>query len=918
MDQECILTYMSEGIISAIFGTKQEQDLRSLIPLLHAVNEKEGWALSLPDEDFAVQTESFKQRIQQGEALDGVLPEAFALVREAARRTLNERPYDVQILGAIVLHQGKITEMKTGEGKTLGSIAAAYLNCLEGKGVHIVTVNDYLAERDTNWMRPVYDLLGVSVGAILSNMDLAQRREEYEKDITYGTNNEFGFDFLRDNMKWDLSRKTQREHHFAIIDEIDSILIDEARTPLIISGPVEDDVSKYIQADRLVQRLKECEKDPQTGDYPPDDPIMGTQAEGDYKIDEKGKRVMFSNEGMNSIENILKKEGLLRNGDLFDEENFEYIHYFTQALKARRLFHRDKEYVVQERQIQIVDEFTGRILHGRRYSDGLHQAIEAKEKIRPARKNRTLATITLQNYFRMYGKIAGMTGTADTEAKEFRKIYNLDVVVIPSNRPVSRIDADDIIYLNEDFKFNAICDEIARVHEKGQPVLVGTVSVEKSEILAKYLAKRGIQYEILNAKNHHREALIIAEAGAKGAVTIATNMAGRGTDIKLGGNPEFRARRKVGDEASDEEYEKVYAQELAKWLPQNAEVKAAGGLYVLGTERHESRRIDNQLRGRSGRQGDPGYSRFYISLDDDLMRLFGGAAFRSAMAKLGMAGGEPIFHPMINKSLERAQRRVEDRNYEIRKHLLEYDDVVSRQRNAIYAMRDEILAGKKLSEKVIETGKHILDVLIDDYAEDLRTDAENALARLGERLLQNFNYREEGQLSVNMAPDAVLQALTAYLESDMEHKSSQIGQDQLEQFIRYDYLRQVDIRWQEHLEELSSLGEAVRLRGYAQKNPLVEYKNEGFELFDSMLDDLRVDIARKFFKVRIQHKDDRARGEPSRGMATHNSMSSLIRSRERREASPEKVQIRRGAPKVGRNDPCPCNSGKKYKRCHGA
>ena len=597
------MAVMSKGFLSTVFGTKHERDLKALMPILHAVNEQESWAVSLDAEDFPRQTEKLKNRLKAGESTDDILPEAFALAREAARRTLGERPYDVQILGAIVLHQGKITEMKTGEGKTLASIAAAYLNSLTGKGVHVVTVNDYLAERDAEWMRPVYSFLGVSVGSVLSRMDPEQRRQEYSRDITYGTNNEFGFDYLRDNMKWENSRKSQKHHHFAIIDEIDSILIDEARTPLIISGPIEEDVGKYIQSDRLVQKLKECEKDPETGDYPPDDPILGTQAVGDFKLEEKGKRVMFTNEGMNSIEKILQKEGLLKSGSLFDEENFEFIHYFTQALKARLLFRRDKDYVVQEGQVQIVDEFTGRILHGRRYSDGLHQAIEAKEKIRPARKNRTLATITFQNYFRMYDKLSGMTGTADTEAKEFAKIYSLDVVVIPTNRPVNRVDDDDIIFLNEDYKFEAICDEIAKVNAKGQPVLVGTVSVEKSEKLSRFLTKKAVKHEILNAKNHHREALIISEAGAKGAVTIATNMAGRGTDIKLGGNPESRARRKIAEDASEEEFRKVFEQEHAKWIPQNQEVKSLGGLYVLGTERHESRRIDNQLRGRSGRQG---------------------------------------------------------------------------------------------------------------------------------------------------------------------------------------------------------------------------------------------------------------------------------------------------------------------------
>ncbi|RKX90556.1 MAG: preprotein translocase subunit SecA [Spirochaetes bacterium] len=913
---------MSKGFLSAIFGTKHERDLKGLMPILHAVNAREEWALSLSDEKFPLQTELMKKRLSEGETLDDILPDAFALSREAARRTLGERPYDVQILGAVVLHQGKITEMKTGEGKTLASISAAYLNSLEGLGVHIVTVNDYLAERDANWMKPVYKLLGVSVGSILSNMDPEQRREEYARDITYGTNNEFGFDYLRDNMKWDNDRKAQKHHHYAIIDEIDSILIDEARTPLIISGPVDEDVTKYILSDRLVRKLKECEKDPETGDYPPDDPLSGTQAVGDYKIEEKSKRIMFTNEGMNSIEKILQKEGLIREGSLFDEENFEYIHYFTQALKARRLFGRDKDYVVQEGQVQIVDEFTGRILHGRRYSDGLHQAIEAKENMKPARKSRTLATITFQNYFRMYDKLSGMTGTADTEAREFGKIYNLDVVVIPTNRPVNRVDDDDIIFLNEDYKFNAICDEIAEAHQKGQPVLVGTVSVEKSEKLAKYLTKRGVRYEILNAKNHHREALIIAEAGAKGSITIATNMAGRGTDIKLGGNPDYRARRRCSEDTGEDEYKAIYAEEYSKWLKQNKEVIQAGGLFVLGTERHESRRIDNQLRGRSGRQGDPGYSRFYISLEDDLMRLFGGDKFRSTMSRLGMAGGEPLYHPLINKSLERAQKKVEERNYDIRKHLLEYDDVVSKQRTAIYTIRNEVLAGEDLSRKVIETGKQIVDVLLEDYSSERRTDPEAALKRFGERLLQNFNYKgsPDSGFSVNTTPEEAKTILEEYLSADLEEKISLAGKDQMEMFIRYEYLRQVDQRWQEHLEELTALGEAVRLRSYAQKNPLVEYKNEGFELFEGMLEDLRIDIARKVFKVRIRRRNERAPGESSAINASHSSMPSLSRagSGERKEASPDKIQIKRTAPKIGRNDPCPCGSGKKYKNCCGS
>jgi len=609
-----------DNIITAFIGTKHERDLRKLVPLLHNINEKETWAMGLGEEDFPAQTEKFKERLGKGESLDDLLPEAFALVREAARRTLGERPYDVQLLGGIVLHQGKIMELKTGEGKTLASVAPAYLNSLAGKGVHMVTVNDYLAERDANWMRPVFAYLGITVGVILSNMDPEARKKEYSRDITYGTNNEFGFDYLRDNMRWDMKLKSQQNHHYAIIDEIDSILIDEARTPLIISGPVEEDTSKFLEVNRIVKGLKECEKDPELDDYPPDNPLTGEQPKGDYKLDEKGKRVLFTDEGMNHIEELLQKNNLIT-GSLFDEENFEYTHYVTQALKAHELFHLDVDYVIQDGQVQIVDEFTGRVLTGRRYSDGLHQAIEAKENIKVARKNQTLATITFQNFFRMYDKISGMTGTADTEAKEFVKIYNIDVVVIPTNRPVNRVDADDVIYLNEQYKMEAICDTIQEINAKGQPILVGTVSVEKSEQISRLLLKRGVRHEVLNAKNHGREAHIIAEAGARGAVTIATNMAGRGTDIKLGGNPEMRAHRRAGTDATEEEFKEALAIEMKSWRKDHDEVLSLGGLYVIGSERHESRRIDNQLRGRSGRQGDPGYSQFYISLDLSLIHI---------------------------------------------------------------------------------------------------------------------------------------------------------------------------------------------------------------------------------------------------------------------------------------------------------
>jgi preprotein translocase subunit SecA len=631
---------MPQNMLTFLLGSKHERDLKELTPLVQRINALEPQVMGYSDGDFAAKTAEFRRRVSDGEELERVLPEAYALVREAARRKLGERIFDVQLMGGIVLHKGRIVEMKTGEGKTLASVPAAYLNSLPGRGVHVVTVNDYLAERDATWMGPIYRLLGVSVGVILSQMDNAQRKESYSRDITYGTNNEFGFDYLRDNMCWSPADKVQRGHAYAIVDEIDNILIDEARTPLIISGMAEDDTFKFAEVNKLVDQMAECEKDPATGAYPEGN----VDSAGDFKLEEKNKRVTFTDQGMNHIESLLLKRGLIRDS-LFTDENFEYIHYFTQALRAHKLYHKDVDYVVQDGKVQIVDEFTGRILYGRRYSEGLHQAIEAKERIKIAQRNRTLATITFQNYFRMYGKLAGMTGTADTEAQEFAKIYNLEVVVIPTNRPVNRDDFDDEIYLTEEEKLDAICDEIAELHEKGQPVLVGTISIEKSERLSRMLVARGIRHEVLNAKNHAREALIIAEAGAKGSVTIATNMAGRGTDIKLGGNPEFRARKRAGTQAPEEAFAKALTEEYVRWQADYEEVKSLGGLHVLGTERHEARRIDNQLRGRSGRQGDPGSSRFYISLEDDLMRLFGGENIKGLMARMGMKSVSPSCTP---------------------------------------------------------------------------------------------------------------------------------------------------------------------------------------------------------------------------------------------------------------------------------
>ena len=926
---------MLEKFLTFLLGSKHERDLRELVPLMQKISALEPEVMKYPDEDFAVKTGEFKQRLAKGETLDHLVPEAYALVREAARRKLGERIFDVQLMGAIVLHKGRITEMKTGEGKTLASVPAAYLNSLTGKGVHVITVNDYLAERDAGWMGPIFNMLGVSVGVILSQMDNAQRKESYGRDITYGTNNEFGFDYLRDNMCWSPAEKVQRGHAYAIVDEIDNILIDEARTPLIISGMAEDDTFKFAEVNKLVDQLVDCEKDPATGRYPDGD----AQPKGDYKLEEKNKRVTFTDQGMNHIEELLQRRGLIRDS-LFSEQNFEFIHYFTQALRAHKLYAKDVDYVVQDGKVQIVDEFTGRILFGRRYSEGLHQAIEAKERIKIAQRNRTLATITFQNYFRMYGKLAGMTGTADTEAQEFGKIYNLDVVVIPTNRPVVRADADDEIYLTEEEKLTAICDAIGELHKKGQPVLVGTISIEKSEKLSRMLIGRGVRHEVLNAKNHAREAMIIAMAGTKGSVTIATNMAGRGTDIKLGGNPEFSARKKAGTQATEEVYRTVYADEYRAWQGDYQEVMSLGGLHVLGTERHEARRIDNQLRGRSGRQGDPGSSHFYISLEDDLMRLFGGENIKGLMSRMGMKEGEPIVHPWLNKSIERAQKKVEERNFEVRKHLLEYDDVLNEQRKFIYSRRDEIISDTSLKDRVIVTGSELFGEIFDRYrksGENPQTRVAALLAELKESL---FYEPPQSAAELSALPlEELNRTILAQLKQSINEKAAEIGEEVLNRFIQFEYLRSIDSRWQDHLENLESLREAVYLRAYSQKNPLLEYKLEGFQIFDDMLYEIKTAIARKIFRVRIQQAPEKPlAGRPAVGVqASHNAMGQFAAGASSgttaagaagssvfhagngggAAAQPQQVQVKRMLPKVGRNDLCPCGSGKKYKHCHG-
>jgi len=912
------LLRMIQNISKKIMGSQSDRDLKDLLPVLHRINSLENWAIALSPNDFPKKTAEFRTRCQEGEPLDDILPEAFAMVREAARRVLGERHYDVQLLGGVVLHQGKIMEMKTGEGKTLSSVTAAYLNAITGGGVHVVTVNDYLAERDAEWMKPVYNYLGLSVGAVLAEMDNESRKQAYRKDITYGTNNEFGFDYLRDNMRWTSDGRVQRPHHYCIIDEIDSILIDEARTPLIISGQADDDTKKFTDVDRIVVLLRECPKDPDTGEYP-------EEPDGDYKVEEKSKRITFTDEGVNNIEKLLLKNKIIQS-TLFTDDNFEYIHYFTQSLKAHRLFQKDVDYVVQNGKVEIVDEFTGRILHGRRYSEGLHQAIEAKEHIKVANRNKTLATITFQNYFRMYEKISGMTGTADTEAREFAKIYNLDVVVIPTNRPMVRLDQDDVIYLNEKLKYESICEEISRLKKKGQPVLVGTVSIEKSELLSRLLTKNGVQHEVLNAKNHAREALIIAEAGAKGSVTIATNMAGRGTDIKLGGNPEFRARRSAGTDAPDDVFHAAYEKEYNKWLKDYEEVMSLGGLYILGTERHESRRIDNQLRGRSGRQGDPGESRFFLSLDDNLMRLFARDNLKNLMGKIGMDSGEPIYHPLINKAIERAQNRVEERNFEIRKHLLDFDDVLNEQRKFIYSQRDAILSDTDLKDRVAQTADDVVRDISQTFVQN-RGNLESAMAEMEKDLQEKLMYHPDlsGVSLVQQDPDVIAEAMSSQIRTTLDQKIEAAGRREFNDFIRFHYLRQIDMRWQDHLDELEALREAVYLRTYGQKNPLLEYKLEGFDIFDTLIYNIRTHIARMVINVEIKQAEAVHSRVPigAARMASHQQLGQFSGGAPSQQpaggaSQPQgAVQVKRTYPKVGRNDPCPCGSGKKYKHCHG-
>jgi preprotein translocase subunit SecA len=885
-------------ILKKVFGTKNERDLKRIQSRIDAINAFEESISRLTDAELRAKTDEFKRIIRERtegvedaaelrnaekEVLADILPEAFAVVRETSKRTLGMRHFDVQLIGGIVLHEGKIAEMRTGEGKTLVATLPVYLNSLTGRGVHVVTVNDYLARRDAQWMGPIYTFLGLTVGVIVHGLDDSERQTSYNSDVTYGTNNEFGFDYLRDNMKFDLAEYCQRELNFAIVDEVDSILIDEARTPLIISGPAEESTDKYYKINRIIPSLKKDQ---------------------DYTIEEKTKTVALTEEGNIHVEKLLNA------GNLYDPSNVDLVHHVHQALKAHALFQLDVDYVVKDGQVMIVDEFTGRLMPGRRWSDGLHQAIEAKENVKIENENQTLASITFQNYFRLYNKLAGMTGTAETEAGEFSKIYNLDVMVIPTHRPMIRLDSPDFIYKNEKGKFSAVIGEIEEKNKLGQPVLVGTISIAKSELLSSLLKKKGVKHTVLNAKYHEMEAEIVAQAGRHAAVTIATNMAGRGTDIVLGGNPEGLARQMLKDkEHTREEWEKTLAQCREQCAAEKEKVLSAGGLHILGTERHESRRIDNQLRGRSGRQGDPGSSRFYLALEDDLLRIFGSDRITGLMERLGMEEDIPIEHRMVSRSIESAQKRVEDHNFEMRKHVLEYDDVMNQQRKVIYEQRRQILSGENLKEDVLGLAEQLFDGLFGFYCPEDAYPETWDLNGLKESLAARFTFRladmDQGTRDRQEYRDAIWQAL----EKSYNDKEAEIGPELMRRLEKIFMLQAVDHQWKDHLLAMDHLKEGVGLRGYGQKDPLIEYKREGFDMFEEMKNRIVETTVESLFRVKAAKEEDR---EIERRQKRQMAQLSFVGAGDK--AAPQPVHADK---KVGRNDPCPCGSGLKYKKCHG-
>ncbi len=885
------------NILNKIFGTKNERELKRLFAFVDGVNSLEPSIASLSDDGLRAKTGELKKRLEAGSTLDDILNEAFATVREVSRRVMNMRHFDVQLIGGMVLHEGRIAEMKTGEGKTLVATLPVYLNALEGKGVHVVTVNDYLAKRDAQWMGPIYHFLGLSVGVIQHDVSFlydpaysspdkrfnrlrsCTKNEAYLADVTYGTNNEFGFDYLRDNMKYGLSDYCQRELNYAIVDEVDSILIDEARTPLIISGPSEESTDKYYKINRI---------------------IPGVKAEADFKIDEKLKNVVLTESGSSKVEKLI---GV---ANLYDPSNIELVHHVLQALRAHHLYKRDVDYVVKDGEVIIVDEFTGRLMPGRRWSDGLHQAIEAKEGVKIASENQTLATITFQNYFRMYNKLAGMTGTADTEAAEFAQIYNLDVVVIPTNKPMIRSDNADVVYKSENAKYTAVINEIEECHRQGQPVLVGTTSIEKSELLSSLLKKKGVRHSVLNAKYHEKEAEIVAQTGRLSAVTIATNMAGRGTDIVLGGNPEGIARDLMKDEEgyTEEEFQEALQKAREACEKEKAEVIKAGGLHILGTERHEARRIDNQLRGRSGRQGDPGSSRFYLSLEDDLMRIFGSDKINGLMNLLKMDENIPIENKMVSKAIENAQKRVEAHNFDIRKHLLEYDDVMNKQRTEIYSFRREVLGSDSLKDRVFEMIEDEVENVLSIYCPDDK--------RYDEWDLDGLKHALYGLFTVTVSPegfrtlDELRNSVLTLIKEAYEHKERDAGPEVMRYIEKMLFLQVIDTQWKDHLLGIDHVKEGVGLRGYAQRDPLVEYKKEAFALFEDMSGRINVEILSRLFKIQVRKEEPQIRAK---------AQDRLVYNRGDSVGPSQPVHREK---KVGRNDPCPCGSGKKYKKCCGA
>jgi preprotein translocase subunit SecA len=883
-----------------LFGSPNDRALKVVRTKVDEINAFEDNIKPLSDAELMAKTEEFRERLAAGAKLDDLLPEAFACVREAALRALGERHYDVQLLGGIVLHQGKITEMKTGEGKTLVSTLPAYLNALTGKGVHVVTVNDYLASRDSQWMGQVFAKLGLSVGCIVHGVDDEERRAAYAADITYGTNNEFGFDYLRDNMKFEKSAMVQRGFNFAIVDEVDSILIDEARTPLIISGPAEDSSDLYLAIDALIPNLKE----------------------DDYEIDEKSKTVGFSEDGTENIEQVLEAAGLLKGSNLYDVENVTIVHHLNQALRAHKLFEKDKDYIVKNDKVIIIDEFTGRMMEGRRFSEGLHQALEAREKVTIQPENQTLASITFQNYFRLYNKLSGMTGTAATEADEFQEIYGLEVVEIPTNVPVARIDADDEVYRTAEEKYNAIVVTIEDCLKRGQPVLVGTVSIEKSEMLSELLKKKKIPHKVLNARYHEQEAEIISQAGRIGAVTIATNMAGRGTDIKLGGNEEMMIAAQTADLTDESEIAKIAAEVKSEIEVERAKVLEAGGLFVIGTERHESRRIDNQLRGRSGRQGDPGTSRFFLSLQDDLMRIFGSERMDGMLRKLGLEDGEAIIHPWINKALEKAQQKVEARNYEIRKNLLKFDDVMNDQRKVIYEQRIELMDTQDVSETVSTMREEVIDDLVDThippkaYPEQWDVDG---LKQAAERILAVDLPIDDWAAEEGIADEEIRDRLKDTAKRKMAEKAVRYGSDIMRMVEKSILLQILDQAWKDHLLQLDQLRQGVSLRAYAQKDPLNEYKSEAFNMFELMLNQLRETVTTYLSHVQLQNPAEQLQ-RPERDeremTETHIDPATGENEVETAELEPGSTNAENWG-KVRRNAPCPCGSGKKFKQCHG-